>query len=106
VRLVKMDLDQFSLPILTYTRSYFLTARLAAPHDREPIRRHHDGQYPPLKDGFPLAGRYGPAQAAKEALTRELSAELALDGIRVVGLTTAGDAGICRIAQTLFRISR
>jgi NAD(P)-dependent dehydrogenase (short-subunit alcohol dehydrogenase family) len=29
---------------------------------------------------------YGPAQAAKEALTRDLSAELAPQGIRVVGL--------------------
>ena len=31
-------------------------------------------------------GGYGPAQAAKEALTRDLSAELAPHGIRVVGL--------------------
>ena len=31
-------------------------------------------------------GGYGPAQAAKEALTRDLSAELAPQGIRVVGL--------------------
>jgi len=31
-------------------------------------------------------GGYGPAQAAKEALTRDLSAELAPYGIRVVGL--------------------
>ena len=38
------------------------------------------------RTGFPLAGGYGPAQAAKEALTRELSAELAPDGVRVVGL--------------------
>jgi NAD(P)-dependent dehydrogenase (short-subunit alcohol dehydrogenase family) len=30
VPLVELDLDQFSLPIATYTRSYFLTARLAA----------------------------------------------------------------------------
>jgi NAD(P)-dependent dehydrogenase (short-subunit alcohol dehydrogenase family) len=28
--LVELDLDRFSLPIATYTRSYFLTARLAA----------------------------------------------------------------------------
>jgi NAD(P)-dependent dehydrogenase (short-subunit alcohol dehydrogenase family) len=33
-----------------------------------------------------LMGGYGPAQAAKEALTRDLSAELAPQGIRVVGL--------------------
>src|SRR5262249_56391027 len=34
----------------------------------------------------PVVGGYGPAQAAKEALTRDLSAELAPRGIRVVGL--------------------
>jgi NAD(P)-dependent dehydrogenase (short-subunit alcohol dehydrogenase family) len=33
-----------------------------------------------------LVGGYGPAMAAKEALTRDLSAELAPHGIRVVGL--------------------
>jgi NAD(P)-dependent dehydrogenase (short-subunit alcohol dehydrogenase family) len=36
--------------------------------------------------GIPLVGGYGPAQAAKESLTRSLSAELAPHGIRVVGL--------------------
>jgi NAD(P)-dependent dehydrogenase (short-subunit alcohol dehydrogenase family) len=30
VPLVELDVEQFSLPIATYTRSYFLTARLAA----------------------------------------------------------------------------
>ena len=38
------------------------------------------------RTGVPLVGGYGPAQAAKEALTRDLSAELAPHGIRVVGL--------------------
>jgi NAD(P)-dependent dehydrogenase (short-subunit alcohol dehydrogenase family) len=38
------------------------------------------------RTGLPLAGGYGPAQAAKEALTRQLSAELSPLGIRVVGL--------------------
>jgi NAD(P)-dependent dehydrogenase (short-subunit alcohol dehydrogenase family) len=38
------------------------------------------------REGLPLVGGYGPAQAAKEALTRDLSAELAPHGIRVVGL--------------------
>jgi NAD(P)-dependent dehydrogenase (short-subunit alcohol dehydrogenase family) len=33
-----------------------------------------------------LVGGFGPAMAAKEALTRDLSAELAPRGIRVVGL--------------------
>ena len=30
VPLVELDVEQFSLPIASYTRSYFLTARLAA----------------------------------------------------------------------------
>jgi NAD(P)-dependent dehydrogenase (short-subunit alcohol dehydrogenase family) len=37
-----------------------------------------------------LVGGYGPAHAAKEALTRSLSAELAPHGIRVVGLRPHG----------------
>ena len=36
--------------------------------------------------GSRLNGGYGSAQAAKEAMTRDLSAELAPHGIRVVGL--------------------
>ena len=38
------------------------------------------------RTGIPLVGGYGPAMAAKEAITRDLSAELAPHGIRVVGL--------------------
>ena len=38
------------------------------------------------RSGVPLVGGYGPAMAALEALTRDLSAELAPHGIRVVGL--------------------
>ena len=38
------------------------------------------------RTGIPLVGGYGPAMAAMEALTRDLSAELAPHGIRVVGL--------------------
>ena len=42
------------------------------------------------RTGIPLVGGYGPAMAAKEALTRDLSAELAPHGIRVVGLRPQG----------------
>ncbi len=42
------------------------------------------------RTGIPLVGGYGPAQAVKEALTRDLSAELAPHGIRVVGLRPQG----------------
>ena len=42
------------------------------------------------RTGLPLVGGYGPAMAAKEALTRNLSAELSQHGIRVVGLRPHG----------------
>lgn len=84
--LVDMDLKQFSMPITSYTTSYFLTARLAArrmlPNKSGVIMTV---TAPPAKIGTPNGG-YGPSQAAKEALTRYLSAELAPQGIRVVCL--------------------
>ena len=93
VSLVELDVERFSLPIEAYTRSYFLTARLAARH----MIPEGSGVIMtvtaiPSRAGFPLQGGYGPAQAAKEALTRALSAELAPHGIRVVGLRPNGIA--------------
>jgi NAD(P)-dependent dehydrogenase (short-subunit alcohol dehydrogenase family) len=88
--LLEMDLKQFSMPITSYTTSYFLTARLAArrmlPNNSGVIMTV---AAPPAKIGSPNGG-YGPAQAAKEALTRYLSVELAPQGIRVVCLQPHG----------------
>jgi NAD(P)-dependent dehydrogenase (short-subunit alcohol dehydrogenase family) len=91
VPLVELDLERFSLPIAAYTRSYFLTARLAARR----MLANRSGVIMtvtaiPSRTGTPLQGGYPPAQAAKEALTRDLSAELAPQGIRVVGLRPNG----------------
>jgi NAD(P)-dependent dehydrogenase (short-subunit alcohol dehydrogenase family) len=91
VPLVELDVEQFSLPITAYTRSYFLSARLAARH----MVPNGSGVIMtvsaiPSRTGIPLMGGYAPAQAAKEALTRDLSAELAPQGIRVVGLRPNG----------------
>jgi NAD(P)-dependent dehydrogenase (short-subunit alcohol dehydrogenase family) len=91
VPLVELDLEQFSLPIAAYTRSYFLTARLAARH----MVQNKSGVIMtvtalPSRTGTRLNGGYGPAHAAKEALTRDLSAELAIHGIRVIGLRPHG----------------
>lgn len=91
VPLVELGLEQFAGPIADYARSYFLTARLAA-------RRMLANQAGviltvtalPGRPGTALNGGYGAAQAAKEALTRDLSAELAPQGIRVVGLRPHG----------------
>jgi NAD(P)-dependent dehydrogenase (short-subunit alcohol dehydrogenase family) len=91
VPLAELDIETFSLPITAYTRSYFLTAHLAAAH----MIPKKSGVIMtvtalPARMGSRLNGGYGPAMAAKEALTRDLSAELAPHGIRVVGLRPHG----------------
>ncbi len=91
VPLTELAVEQFGMPITAYTRSYFLTARLAARH----MIPRKSGVIMTVtallsRTGSPLVGGYGPAQAAKEALTRNLSAELAPHGIRVVGLRPQG----------------
>jgi NAD(P)-dependent dehydrogenase (short-subunit alcohol dehydrogenase family) len=94
VPLTELDLEQFALPITTYATSYFLTARLAARR----MVANNSGVIMTVttlqaRTGFPTAGGFGPAMAAKEALTRQLSAELAPHGIRVVGLRPQGIPG-------------
>jgi NAD(P)-dependent dehydrogenase (short-subunit alcohol dehydrogenase family) len=87
VPLVELDAEHFSLPIATYAKSYFLVARLAARRmiaNKSGVIMTVTTQHSRM--GIPLSGGYGPAMAAKEALTRVLSAELASQGIRVVGL--------------------
>ena len=87
VPLADLAIERFTLPIATYLTSYFLTARLAA---RRMIANKSGVIMTATallsRTGAPLVGGYGPAMAAKEALTRNLSAELAPHGIRVVGL--------------------
>ena len=91
VPLVELDLDRFAQPLTAYTTSYFLTARLAA---RRMIPRA-SGVIMTVtalhsRVGIASVGGYGPAMAAKEALTRDLSVELAPSGVRVVGLRPQG----------------
>src|SRR6266404_1191854 len=91
VPLVEVDIKQFSLPITSYVTSYFLTARLAA---RRMVANKSGVIMTvtalPARTGTRLNGGYGAAMAAREALTRDLSAELAPQGIRVVGLRPHG----------------
>jgi NAD(P)-dependent dehydrogenase (short-subunit alcohol dehydrogenase family) len=91
IPLVDIDAEKFSQPIAAYTTSYFLTARLAA---RRMIAAKSGVIMTvtalPARSGSRLNGGYGSAHAAKEALTRDLSAELAPKGIRVVGLRPHG----------------
>lgn len=91
VPLIELDVGKFSLPIVAYTTSYFLTARLAARRmlpNRSGVIMTVSAL--PARAGSTSIGGYAPAQAAKEALTRSLSAELAPHGIRVVGLRPHG----------------
>jgi NAD(P)-dependent dehydrogenase (short-subunit alcohol dehydrogenase family) len=101
VPLVELDVEQFSLPIATYTRSYFLTARLAA---RRMIANRSGVimtvTSTPSRTGTPLVGGGGPAMAAVDALTRGLSAELAPHGVRVVGLRPQGMPETARIKES------
>ena len=100
VPLTELDVEQFSLPIATYTRAYFLTARLAARR----MVAHRSGVIMTMtatlsRTGTPFAGGGGPAYAAVEALTRGLSAELAPQGIRVLGLRPQGIPETPRIKE-------
>jgi NAD(P)-dependent dehydrogenase (short-subunit alcohol dehydrogenase family) len=91
VPLTELDSERFARPITAYATSYFLTARLAARRmipNRSGVIMTVTAL--PGRRGTPLNGGYGPAQAAKEALTRDLSHELAPQGIRVVGLCPHG----------------
>ena len=88
-----MEAEQFLLPIMAYTRIVLPDRPTGgAAHDR----RNKSGVIVDLVSALParmgsrLNGGYGSANAAKEALTRDLSAELAPQGIRVVGLRPHG----------------
>jgi len=98
VPLADLDAEQFSLALNGYTTSYFLTARLAARRmipNRSGVIMTVTALHSRI--GVPFVGGYGPAMAAKEALTRHLSAELAPHGIRVVGLRPQGMPETCTI---------
>lgn len=89
--LLDIDAERYALPISSYTTSYFLTARLAA---RRMVEQGSGVIMTvtalPARTGVAGNGGYGPAMAAKEAMTRDLSAELAPHGVRVVSLRPHG----------------
>jgi NAD(P)-dependent dehydrogenase (short-subunit alcohol dehydrogenase family) len=91
IPLTDLPVEGFTRPIVTHATAYFFTARLAARRMVE----NGSGVIMTVtsllsRTGIPSVGGYGPAMAAKEALTRDLSAELAPHGIRVVGLRPQG----------------
>ncbi|MDO0939008.1 SDR family oxidoreductase [Streptomyces sp. DG2A-72] len=90
-RIVDLSPDAFDLPIATYSRANFLTARAAA------RRMTEQGAgvivtltASPSRTAVPLMGGMAPAWAAIEGLSRGLAAELGPHGVRVVCLNAAG----------------
>lgn len=85
--LMEMSLEDFSLPILSYPRTQFLTARAAGRH----MSRARSGVILTLSTSAAqmpgtLLGGFGVACAAVEALSRNLAGELGPHGVRVVCL--------------------
>jgi NAD(P)-dependent dehydrogenase (short-subunit alcohol dehydrogenase family) len=86
-----LPVDSFLAPITLYLRSHFLTARAAARRMAEAgtgVILMHTPE--PARLGAPLVGGMGPAWAAMEALSRNLSAEFAAKGVRSVVLRSTG----------------
>jgi NAD(P)-dependent dehydrogenase (short-subunit alcohol dehydrogenase family) len=85
--LLELSAEEFLLPVTTYARANFLTARIAA---RRMVARRSGViltiTATPSRMAFPNVGGNAPGFAAVVALTRSLSAELAPQGVRVVCL--------------------
>jgi NAD(P)-dependent dehydrogenase (short-subunit alcohol dehydrogenase family) len=91
IPLVELPVDSFTLPVSTYTRTHFLTARAAARRmieQRCGVILMHTPE--PARLGVPHVGGMGPAWAAMEGLSRSLSAELGAYGVRAVCLRSTG----------------
>jgi hypothetical protein len=91
VPLVELDLERFSLPITAYTRSYFLTARLAA---RRMVANRSGVIMTvtaiPLADRHPVAGRLPSGAGGQGGPNPGPVGRAGPQGIRVVGLRPNG----------------
>jgi len=91
IPLTELSVENFMLPITSYTRAHYLTARAALrrmiAHGSGVILMHTPE---PGRLGAPLIGGMGPAWAAIEGLARDLSSEYATHGIRVLCIRSTG----------------
>ena len=91
ILLTDLPVESFTLPIVTYAKSHFITSRAAA---RRMVKKGsgvilmHTPE--PAALGVSHMGGMSPAWAAMEALSRDFSAELATQGIRAICLRTTG----------------
>jgi NAD(P)-dependent dehydrogenase (short-subunit alcohol dehydrogenase family) len=86
-----MSAEDLLAPVITGLRTNFLTARAAARR----MARQGSGVILTVTSGSsrgaqPLMGGTGPADAAVESMLRYLAAEAGPQGVRVLGLWTAG----------------
>ena len=90
IPLVEMDKDDFVRPVTNGIITNFLTARAAA---RRMVERG-SGVILALDsgsaNGSPMMGGTGPADGATDAFIRNLAAEIGPQGVRVLGIWTAG----------------
>jgi NAD(P)-dependent dehydrogenase (short-subunit alcohol dehydrogenase family) len=88
---VELAVESFLLPIATYAKAHFITARAAARRmveQRSGVIMIHTPE--PARLATRLVGGMGPAWAAIESLSRGLSAELGQYGLRTICLRTTG----------------
>ncbi|MFC4050218.1 SDR family NAD(P)-dependent oxidoreductase [Actinomadura syzygii] len=90
VPLTEIPADDFLRPVTTAITANFLTARTAA----KLMAAQGSGVVLALNSGSakgsPMMGGTGPADAAMDALVRNLAQEAGPSGVRVVGIWTAG----------------
>jgi NAD(P)-dependent dehydrogenase (short-subunit alcohol dehydrogenase family) len=90
IPLVEMTAEDFTRPITTGITANFITARAAARRMIEQgsgvILALDSGS----ANGSPMMGGTGPADAATDTFIRNLAAEIGPQGVRVLGIWTAG----------------
>jgi 3-oxoacyl-[acyl-carrier protein] reductase len=89
--LVDLPTEDFTLPVMNFSRTHLLTARAAARH----MVRRGSGVIlmmttTPARMAYPWVGPFGAACGAIEGLAHTLAAELGSQGIRVVCLVSTG----------------
>jgi NAD(P)-dependent dehydrogenase (short-subunit alcohol dehydrogenase family) len=91
IPLTELSVESFALPLTTYPRAHFVTARAAARRmikQRSGVILMHTPE--PARMGATLVGGMGPAWAALEGFCRSLSAECGPHGVRAVCVRTTG----------------
>lgn len=90
IPLIEMTTDDLLRAVVDGIRSNFITARAAARHMVEQgsgvILALDSGS----ANGSPMMGSTGPADAATDTFIRNLAAEVGPQGVRVLGIWTAG----------------